>query len=88
MLLCEPPGSVAQAARLSTRASLAYDELPVGRRTMESCLSSFCFRALRTHHRSGNIQWSPPNIRRYSSQTQDFDVSVPGDSVCLYSAAP
>lgn len=82
-LLCESPGSVAEAARLSARASLAYDDLPVGRRTEESCLSSFRFRALRTHHRFGSIPRSPPNIRRYSSQTQDFDVSVPGDSVFI-----
>lgn len=83
MLLCEPLGSLAQAARLSARVSLAYDDLPMGRRTEESCLSGFRFGALRTHHRSGSIHGSPPNIRRYSSQTQDFDVSVPGDSVFI-----
>lgn len=46
MLLCEPPGSLAQAARLSARASLAYDDLPMGRRTEESCLSGFRFGGL------------------------------------------
>lgn len=84
-VLREPTGSLVRAARLCAWASLAYDDLPVGRRTEESCLSRFRFRTLRDPW-SGGVQRSPPNMMRDTNQAQDFDTSVPGIQ-CLHKAA-